>query len=232
MPWPCTSPSRKKPRWTNGVSKSSSLAPGRATKGGKPDQRSGADESVRPTNVKTLQKHVTSGVLQPKGGAGRRRPRVSLEPGARAHTKGGTRPSRADRRSAPLAAIDDNRKLIVTLTINPAIDRTISVDRLAFEDRARISSSRESAGGRGINASSVIHSFGSPTLALFPSGGEKGKRLEALLERSGFPISVIAIRNEIRTDLTITDRHGLTIHLNEAGPELSAAEVAQVEKAV
>lgn len=126
----------------------------------------------------------------------------------------------------------DNRKLIVTLTINPAIDRTISVDRLAFEDRARISSSRESAGGRGINASTVIHSFGSPTLAVLPSGGEKGKRLEALLARSGFPVSVIPIRNEIRTDLTITDRHGLTIHLNEAGPELSAAEVAQVEKAV
>jgi fructose-1-phosphate kinase PfkB-like protein len=50
--------------------------------------------------------------------------------------------------------------LIVTLTINPAIDRTISVDRLAFEDRAYIKSSGESAGGRGINATGVIHSFG------------------------------------------------------------------------
>jgi len=122
--------------------------------------------------------------------------------------------------------------LIVTLTINPAIDRTISVDRLAFEDRARISSSRESAGGRGINASCVIHSFGGSTCAVLPSGGEKGKRLEALLHGCGFPVAVIPIRNEIRTDLTITDRHGLTIHLNEAGPELSAAEVAQVEKKV
>jgi fructose-1-phosphate kinase PfkB-like protein len=50
--------------------------------------------------------------------------------------------------------------LIVTLTINPAIDRIISIDRLAFEDRAYINSSRESAGGRGINVSSVVHSFG------------------------------------------------------------------------
>jgi 1-phosphofructokinase family hexose kinase len=125
-----------------------------------------------------------------------------------------------------------NGDLIITLTINPAIDRTISVDRLAFEDRARISSSRESAGGRGINASSVIHSFGAPTLAVLTSGGEKGKRLEALLDKAGFPVAVVPIQNEIRTDLTITDRHGLTIHLNEAGPELSAAEVAQVEKRV
>jgi 1-phosphofructokinase family hexose kinase len=122
--------------------------------------------------------------------------------------------------------------LIVTLTINPAIDRTISVDRLAFEDRARISSSRESAGGRGINASSVIQSFGGQTLAVLASGGERGRRLEALLEGCGFPVAVVAIRNEIRTDLTITDKHGLTIHLNEAGPELTADEVARVEKAV
>lgn len=122
--------------------------------------------------------------------------------------------------------------LIVTLTINPAIDRTISVDRLAFEDRARISSSKESAGGRGINASCVIHSFGAPTLAVLTSGGGKGKRLEALLGSCGFPVAVVPIGNEIRTDLTITDRHGLTIHLNETGPELSAAEVAGVEKVV
>ena len=122
--------------------------------------------------------------------------------------------------------------MIVTLTINPAIDRTISVDRLAFEDRARISSSRESAGGRGINASCVIHSFGSPTLAVLTSGGEKGKRLESFLASCGFSIAVVPIRKEIRTDLTITDKHGLTIHLNEAGPELTAAEVAGVEKIV
>jgi 1-phosphofructokinase family hexose kinase len=122
--------------------------------------------------------------------------------------------------------------LIVTLTINPAIDRTISVDRLAFEDRARISSSKESAGGRGINASCVIHSFGAPTLAVLTSGGSKGKLLESLLGNCGFPVVVVPIRNEIRTDLTITDKHGLTIHLNEAGPELTAQEVANVEKAV
>lgn len=106
------------------------------------------------------------------------------------------------------------------------------MDRLAFEDRARISSSKESAGGRGINASCVIHSFGAPTLAVLTSGGGKGKLLESLLGNCGFPVVVVPIRNEIRTDLTITDKHGLTIHLNEAGPELAAQEVANVEKAV
>ncbi|HWB85577.1 MAG TPA: 1-phosphofructokinase family hexose kinase [Bryobacteraceae bacterium] len=122
--------------------------------------------------------------------------------------------------------------MIVTLTINPALDRTISVDRLAFEDRAYINSSRESAGGRGINASCVIHSFHGETLAVLTSGGESGRRLEKHLANCGFPISVVPIKNEIRTNLTITDKHGLTVNLNEAGPALSKAEVARVEKVV
>src|ERR1035441_7451830 len=121
---------------------------------------------------------------------------------------------------------------MVTLTINPAIDRIFSVDRLAFEDRSYINSIGESAGGRGINSSRVIHSFGGDTLALLISGGETGKRLEEHLAKSGFPTTTVPIQNAIRTNLTITDRHGLTVNLNEAGPELAKSEVTRVEQAV
>jgi 1-phosphofructokinase family hexose kinase len=122
--------------------------------------------------------------------------------------------------------------LIVTLTINPAIDRIFSVDRLAFEDRSYINSIGESAGGRGINSSRVIHSFGGDTLALLISGGETGKRLEEHLAGCGYPITTVPIQNAIRTNLTITDRHGLTVNLNETGPELTKSEVTRVEQAV
>jgi 1-phosphofructokinase family hexose kinase len=122
--------------------------------------------------------------------------------------------------------------LIVTLTVNPAIDRTISVDRLAFEDRAYINSSRESAGGRGINASRVIQSFGGQTLAVLISGGDTGKRLEEHLAGCGYPIAVVPVRNDIRTNLTITDKQGLTVNLNEAGPTLNKSELTQVERVV
>lgn len=122
--------------------------------------------------------------------------------------------------------------MIVTLTINPAIDHILSVDRLAFEDRSYISSSRESAGGRGINASHVIHSFGGNTLAVLTSGGDSGKRLESHLSGCGFPFAVVPIAREIRTNLTITDQHGLTVNLNETGPELDKAELARIERVV
>ena len=122
--------------------------------------------------------------------------------------------------------------MIVTLTINPAIDRVISVDRLAFEDRAYVNSSRDGAGGRGLNASCVIHSFGGETVAVLTCGGDSGQRLHGFLGDCGFPIATVPIRHPIRTNLTITDRHGLTVNLNEAGPEMEKGEISRVERAV
>lgn len=122
--------------------------------------------------------------------------------------------------------------MIVTLTINPAIDRTITVDRLAFDDRAYIKASHYSAGGRGINSSCVIHSFGGETAAILTSGGSSGKQLEDYLRGCGLQISVVPVEREIRTNITITDRHGLTVNLNEAGPGLTKTEVGRVERVV
>lgn len=122
--------------------------------------------------------------------------------------------------------------MILTLTINPAIDRTIDVDRLAFEDRAYILSSKESPGGRGINAACVIHSFGGKTTAILPAGGSSGARFTEFMKGCGFPVVVVPIRNKVRTNLIITDRQGLTVKLNEPGPRLEKAEVAKIDKMV
>ncbi|MEN6608066.1 MAG: 1-phosphofructokinase family hexose kinase [Bryobacteraceae bacterium] len=122
--------------------------------------------------------------------------------------------------------------MILTLTVNPAIDRNFAADRLVFEDRGYILASSMSAGGRGINASRVIHAFGGKTTAIVTSGGKSGQQFEQLLADSGFPIEVVHIKHGVRHNLTITDRTGLTVKLNEIGPRLDAAEVARVERAV
>jgi 1-phosphofructokinase family hexose kinase len=122
--------------------------------------------------------------------------------------------------------------LILTLTINPALDRNVNVDRLVFEDRAYILATSESAGGRGINASRVLHSYGAETLAILVSGGENGKRLELLLQNAGFPFEAVPVAREIRTNLTISDQQGLTAKLNEKGPALDPEELRDLEKAV
>jgi 1-phosphofructokinase family hexose kinase len=122
--------------------------------------------------------------------------------------------------------------MILTLTVNPAIDRTITVDRLAFEDRTYILSSKDSPGGRGINASCVIHSFNGMTTAILPAGGSSGTRFTEYMKGCGFPVVVVPIRNRVRTNLIVTDRHGLTVKLNEYGPKLEKAEVTKIEKTV
>jgi 1-phosphofructokinase family hexose kinase len=122
--------------------------------------------------------------------------------------------------------------VIVTLTVNPAIDRTILVDRLAFEDRAYILSSKDTPGGRGINSSGVIHAFGGKTIAILPAGGASGERFEQFMKDCGFPMEVVRIRNHVRTNLTLTDSHGLTMKLNEPGPKLDQSEITKLGRAV
>ncbi len=122
--------------------------------------------------------------------------------------------------------------MIVTLTLNPAIDRTVTVDRLVFEDRAYITSSRESAGGRGINAAFVVHTFGGKTMAIVPAGGESGTQFEDLVKVSGFQLVVVPVRSGLRHNLIITDKQGLTIKLNEYGAVLEKPELVRLEKEI
>ena len=122
--------------------------------------------------------------------------------------------------------------MILTVTINPSVDRNVQVDRLVFEDRAYILARSDSAGGRGMNASRVLDSFGAKTLAIVTSGGASGERLEKLAAKSGFPVKVVPIHNESRVNLTITDKQGLALRLNERGPLITPEELTRVEKAV
>ncbi len=123
-------------------------------------------------------------------------------------------------------------KSILTLTVNPALDRIVTVDRLAFEDRGYIQSTTEAAGGRGINSARVLTSFGANTVAITTSGRDTGRRFEEKLQDDRFDKEVVKIRNDIRINLTISDRQGLSIKLNERGPALSQTELTRITKAV
>ncbi|HVO99512.1 MAG TPA: 1-phosphofructokinase family hexose kinase [Bryobacteraceae bacterium] len=122
--------------------------------------------------------------------------------------------------------------MILTLTINPAIEQVISVDKLVFEDRAYILDQTEVAGGRGVNASVVIHGFGGKTLALLTSGGTAGEKMEKSLAQMGFPFELVRVRQESRTNLTISDKQGLTVKLNQLGHPLDSHELTQIRRLV
>jgi 1-phosphofructokinase family hexose kinase len=122
--------------------------------------------------------------------------------------------------------------LILTVTLNPAVDRTILVDKLVFEDRSYMRSSTDSPGGRGINASRVLNCYGAETLAILPVGGSNGTKMTELLKGIGFPTEVVRVRSETRTNMTISDKQGLTIKLNEVGGPIEAFELKQVQDVI
>ena len=72
--------------------------------------------------------------------------------------------------------------MIVTLTLNPAIDKSTEVERLIPEKKMRCPEMLIEPGGGGINVSKAISELGGNSLAVFTSGGNNGKLLEGLLK--------------------------------------------------
>ncbi len=123
-------------------------------------------------------------------------------------------------------------KSILTLTVNPAVDRIVTVDRLVFEDRAYIESTTEAAGGRGINAARLLTSFGASAIAITTSGRDVGRKFEEQLQHDTFGKEIVKIRSNIRVNHTISDLQGLSVKLNERGPKLTKSEQDRLAKAV
>lgn len=123
-------------------------------------------------------------------------------------------------------------KTILTLTVNPAVDRIVTVDRLVFEDRAYIESTTEAAGGRGINVSRVLSRFGAKTTAITLAGRDVGRKFEQELQHDSFDKEIVKIRSNIRLNIAISDHQGLSVKLNERGPKLSKIEQDRIFRAV
>lgn len=122
--------------------------------------------------------------------------------------------------------------MIVTLTPNPSIDRTIAVDHLVVGEVNRARSVRTDPGGKGVNVSRALCANGVDSLALLPLGGPDGEVHSALLDAVGVRHLAVAIEGNTRTNVAIVDPRGRTTKVNEPGPELSDVEVAALRAAV
>ncbi len=74
---------------------------------------------------------------------------------------------------------------IVTLTMNPAIDLSASVDRVVTNHKLRCKPPRYEPGGGGINVGRAIHNLGGEAVAYYPAGGATGQALRELLDQEG-----------------------------------------------
>jgi 6-phosphofructokinase 2 len=115
--------------------------------------------------------------------------------------------------------------LIVTLTVNPALDLNVPVGRVIAGPKLRCGRPRVDPGGGGINTARVLHRLGVPTIALYAVGGLTGDRLRGLIDAEGFAHRPIAITGETRQSFTAhEDSTGKQYRFILPGPELSANE--------
>lgn len=95
--------------------------------------------------------------------------------------------------------------MIVTITINPALDKSSVVEKLIPEKKLRCSNMIIEAGGGGINVSKAIKKLGGESIAIFPSGGLNGSMLNQILESQNITCKAIPVANETRECFTITE---------------------------
>ena len=96
--------------------------------------------------------------------------------------------------------------VIVTLTINPAIDIFVNVGHVEPTRKLRCSSPKRDPGGGGINVARVAHRLGSDVAAIYPIGGAIGKLLQRLVEREGIASLVTPAHVETRENFTAYEK--------------------------
>jgi 1-phosphofructokinase len=122
--------------------------------------------------------------------------------------------------------------VIVTLTLNPSLDRTIEVDRLVRGTMTRATSARLDPGGKGVNVSRALLANRVPSVAVVTVGGADGDQLVRLLEADGIPLRAVGVAGRTRSNVTIAEPDGVVTKLNEPGEPLSRAELDAVADAV
>ena len=121
--------------------------------------------------------------------------------------------------------------MIVTLTPNPSLDRTLFLDTFIRGAVNRCSATLVEPSGKGINVALALHSHGVPALALLPSGGPAGEQLVQLLVAAGLPYRAVTITGTIRTNVSMIESDGTSSKINEPGPTLTSEEVRELLRA-
>lgn len=94
---------------------------------------------------------------------------------------------------------------IVTITMNPAVDVSTSVDRVVPIHKLRCGSIQRDPGGGGINVARVVRRLGRGVAAVYTAGGATGQLLQQLVEREGIDGRTVRIAGETREDFTISE---------------------------
>jgi len=116
--------------------------------------------------------------------------------------------------------------MIITVTLNAAIDKTLAVPNFRLGRRHRSVEQTSMAGGKGVNVARALKSLGQPVIATGVAGGPTGTRLVEQLTEEAILNDFVRIREESRTSTAVVDpTSGEQTEINERGPTVSEGEL-------
>ncbi len=116
--------------------------------------------------------------------------------------------------------------MIITVTLNAAIDRTLVVPNFKLGRRHRAVEQTAMAGGKGVNVARALKALGQPVIATGLAGGATGTRIIEQLTEEAILNDFVRIRDESRTNIAVIDpTTGEQTEINERGPTVAEAEL-------
>jgi 1-phosphofructokinase family hexose kinase len=116
--------------------------------------------------------------------------------------------------------------MIITVTLNAAIDKTLAVPNFRLGRRHRAVEQTAMAGGKGVNVARALRALGQPVIATGVAGGPTGTRIVEHLTEEGILNDFVRIREESRTSTAVVDpTSGEQTEINEHGPQVSDQEL-------
>lgn len=115
--------------------------------------------------------------------------------------------------------------MIYTITLNPTLDITYTLDCFEFGESVKAKDVQKSPGGKGINVSRALRSMGVESVAMGLIGGYSGEEVIHLLQQEGLILQIVRIKNETRTNvIVIGEQDGKELVIRAAGPVVEQTE--------
>ncbi len=119
--------------------------------------------------------------------------------------------------------------MIITLSLNPAVDKTIEIRDFKVDGVNRVTSARLDAGGKGINVSRMISRLGGQSKAIGVLAGASGSFIKQQLASLGIENDFLFVEGETRTNIKIVDPvNGLNTDINENGPDIGVQDLEEI----
>lgn len=115
--------------------------------------------------------------------------------------------------------------MILTVTLNPAVDKTYTADSLILGQVNRMQSAVNIAGGKGINVTKILRQYGCRTAACGLLGGYTGLFIDGHMREIGTDCRFTKIEGETRSNINVIAKDGYVTEILEPGPEISESEL-------